>query len=532
MSDGAARGGVAPSPPALEIENLSKTFGGVRALDRASLTVQHGEIHGLLGQNGSGKSTLIKILAGFHEPDPGGRLRIAGQPVQLPLPTGAFRHHGISFVHQHLGLIPSLTVVENLLIGELASRSLWQISWPKAVAYARTLFARHRLDIDPRVEAAKLSPVQQALLAIVRAFEELRKGGHLERHGTGLIVLDEPTPFLPAADVSELFRLLRELVAAGASAIFVSHDVDEVMEITDRATVLRDGRVAGTITTKSASKDELVEMIVGRRLERARPPHPDLASRPVKAAIRGLSAGIARNVSIDVHEGEVLGLTGLIGSGYDEILYAICGAKPARSGTLTLHGDAHELAHMTAHKAIEAGCVVIPGDRSSGAIAVLNVIDNLNLPVLDKVFNPWRLSGTRMARHANYLTERFDVRPRDPHLLFGALSGGNQQKVLLAKWLQQEPNLILLDEPTQGVDVGAREQVFEQIREAAARGAAVLCASSDQEQLEAIASRVLVFSRGRQIGELIGAQVSKDAITCLCYRGGDEVVGKDREAAA
>jgi ribose transport system ATP-binding protein len=532
MADGAERGGVASSPPALEIENLSKTFGGVRALDRASLTVRHGEIHGLLGQNGSGKSTLIKILAGFHEPDPGGRLRIAGQPVELPLPTGAFRHHGISFVHQHLGLIPTLTVVENLLIGELASRSLWHISWPKAVAEAQTLFARYRLDIDPQVEAAKLSPVQQALLAIVRAFEELRKGGHLARHGTGLIVLDEPTPFLPAGDVSELFRLLRELVAAGASAIFVSHDVDEVMEITDRATVLRDGRVGGTITTKSASKEEFVEMIVGRRLERARPPRADLGSRSVKAAIRGLRTGVAKNVSIDVHEGEVLGLTGLIGSGYDEILYAICGAKPARSGTLTLHGHAHKLVHMTPPKAIEAGCVLIPGDRSAGAIAVLNVIDNLNLPVLDKVFNPWRLSGTRMARHASHLAERFDVRPRDPHLLFGALSGGNQQKVLLAKWLQQEPNLILLDEPTQGVDVGAREQVFEQIREAAARGAAVLCASSDHEQLEAIASRVLVFSRGRQIGELIGAQVSKDAITRLCYRGGDEMVGKDREAAA
>lgn len=532
MADGEEGGGVSPSPPALEIENLSKTFGGVRALDRASLTVRHGEIHGLLGQNGSGKSTLIKILAGFHEPDPGGRLRIAGQTVELPLPPGAFRHHGISFVHQHLGLIPALTVVENLLIGELASRSLWRISWSKAVDQARTLFARHRLDIDPRVEVAKLSPVQQALLAIVRAFEELGWGGHLERHGTGLIVLDEPTPFLPAGDVRELFRLVRDLVGAGASAIFVSHDVDEVMEVTDRATVLRDGRVAGTITTRQASKEEFVEMIVGRRLERARPSRAEVANRPIKAMIRGLSASIADNISIDVHEGEVLGLTGLIGSGYDEILYAICGAKPARWGTLTLNGHAYEAAHMTPPKAIREGCVLIPGDRSAGAIAVLNVIDNLTLPVLDKVFNPWRLSATQMARHASQLAKRFDIRPRDPRLLFGALSGGNQQKVLLAKWLQQEPSLILLDEPTQGVDVGAREQVFEQIRGAAAQGAAVLCASSDHEQLEAIASRVLVFSRGRQIGDLLGAQISKHAITRLCYRGGDEMIGKGRETAA
>jgi ribose transport system ATP-binding protein len=532
MADSEAGGSVAPSPPALEIENLSKTFGGVRALDGASLTVRGGEIHGLLGQNGSGKSTIIRILAGFHEPDPGGRLRIAGRPVALPLPPGAFRHHGISFVHQHLGLIPTLTVVENLLIGELASRSLWRISWPQAVDRARALFARHRLDIDPRLEVAKLSPVQQALLAIVRAFEELRWGGHLERHGTGLIILDEPTPFLPAGDVRELFRLLRDLVAAGASAIFVSHDVDEVMEITDRATVLRDGRVAGTITTGEASKQDFVEMIVGRRLERARPPPADVASRPIKATIRGLFASIADDVSIDVREGEVLGLTGLIGSGHDEILYAICGAKPARRGTLTLDGRTYQAARMTPPEAIRAGCVLIPGDRSAAAIPVLNVIDNLALPVLDKVFNPWRLRGSRMARHARQLGERFDIRPRDPHLLFGALSGGNQQKVVLAKWLQQDPSLILLDEPTQGVDVGAREQVYEQIRGAAARGAAVLCASSDHEQLATIASRVLVFSRGRQIGELLGAEISKDAITRLCYRGGDAIVGKNREAVA
>jgi len=530
MADGLDGGGAAPSVPALEIENLSKTFGGVRALDRASLTVRNGEIHGLLGQNGSGKSTLIKILAGFHQPDPGGRLRIAGRPVELPLPPGAFRQHGISFVHQHLGLIPSLTVLENLLIGELASRSLWHISWPEAIAEVRALFARHNLDIDPRVEVARLSSVQQALLAILRAFEELRKGGHLERHGTGLVVLDEPTPFLPSGDVSELFRLLRELVAAGASAIFVSHDVDEVMEITDRATILRDGRVAGTLTTRSASKEEFVETIVGRRLERARPARGDLAARSVKAAIRELSAGVAEGVSIDVHEGEVLGLTGLIGSGYDEILYAIYGARPARGGTMTLNGRTHEFAQMTPARAIEAGCILIPGDRSAGAVAVLSVSDNLNLPVLDTRFNPWLLSGSAMARHAGALAERFDVRPRDPHMLFGSLSGGNQQKVLLAKWLQQEPNLILLDEPTQGVDVGAREQVFEQIREAAARGAAVLCASSDHEQLEAIANRVLVFSRGRQIGELLGAEATKDAITRLCYQGSGEMASS--EAAA
>ena len=233
---------------ALEIAHLSKTFGGARALDDVGLTVLPGEVHGLLGQNGSGKSTLIRILAGYHAPEPGASLTIFGRRAPLPLPPGEYRKHGLAFVHQHLGLLPSLSVVENLRIGDLATRNNWAFSWRQERRRAREIFSRFGLAIDPDERVADLPQVERALLAIVRAFEDIRETRAAQGEG-GILVLDEPTPFLPRAGVDRLFALVRQIVRDGASVLFVSHDVDEVMEITDRATVLRDGRVAGTLVT-------------------------------------------------------------------------------------------------------------------------------------------------------------------------------------------------------------------------------------------------------------------------------------------
>jgi len=282
--------GVAPAPaaaiPALRLWNLSKTFGGQKALDNASLEIASGEVHGLLGQNGCGKSTLIKILAGFHAPDPGSRLEIGGADVALPLAPGEFRKHRMSFVHQHLGLIPSLTTLENLLLGRLAEREAWAISWVAERRAARRLFANYAIDLDPEARVADITPVERALLAIVRAISEMNDGGGV---GAGLLVLDEPTPFLPKRDVDRLFQLVRAIVAKGASVIFVSHDVDEVMEITDRATVLRDGKVAAMIDTRAATKADFIEAIVGRKLTAMTPPAPLVARGPSHAVVHNLS---------------------------------------------------------------------------------------------------------------------------------------------------------------------------------------------------------------------------------------------------
>jgi ribose transport system ATP-binding protein len=508
-SIGVARAAAAPVA-ALRLWDLSKTFGGQKALDRASLEIAPSEVHGLLGQNGSGKSTLIKILAGFHAPDSGSRLEIGGADVALPLAPGEFRRYRISFVHQHLGLIPSLTVLENLLLGRLAERDAWAINWSAERRAARAHFASYDVDLDPEARVADITPVERALLAIVRAVTEMSVEGGA---GAGLLVLDEPTPFLPKRDVDRLFQLVRAVVAKGASVVFVSHDVDEVMEITDRATVLRDGKVAATIDTRTATKGDFIEAIVGRKLAAMTPPAPLTTRGPSHAVVHNLSGGTIEGFSLDLAAGEVVGVTGLIGSGYDEIPYLIYGARAARGGTLDIGGRGVELSNIKPADAIRHGVVLVPADRANaGVIGPLPVADNITMPTLALRFRRWMLRRRAMAAEAAEMSRRFEVRPADPAMLMASLSGGNQQKVVLAKWFQMAPKLILLDEPTQGVDIGARQTVFRHIASAASAGAAVLCASSDYEQLAAICSRVLIFAAGRVIAILEGAEINKEAI--------------------
>lgn len=501
--------------PVLHFSNLSKQFGGTRVLDRVELVVGQREIHGLLGQNGSGKSTLIKILAGFHQPEPGARLILAGREIALPLKPGDFRRLGISFVHQHLGLVPSMNVLENLLVGDHATGSRWRIGWDSEARRAHSLFARFGLTLDPYWAVERLSSVERAQLAIIRAFDQLNRGSQAEAK---LLILDEPTPFLPAADVQKLFRLMRTLVSEGASVIFVSHDIDEVMDVTDRVTVLRDGQVTGTLKTSEAKKSDIVRMIVGRAvdLDAMRPPARELGQTRVR--IDSLAGPGIEDFSVAMRRGEVVGLTGLIGSGYDDVVHLVYGSTKATGGQLSLDDRSLDLRQVAPDAAIAAGIVLIPGDRQNdAAVTTLSVADNVTLPMLNRSRGGWLVWERGMNRAAGLLTEAYDVRPRDPSRLLGQLSGGNQQKVILAKWFQIEPDLILLDEPTQGVDIGAREQVFGTIRKMSEGGACVLCASSDHEQLAAICDRVIVLARGRVVAELEGRAISKSAIAELCY---------------
>ncbi len=509
----APAGGAAPL---LAVEGLTKRFGGALALDRVDFAVRAGEVHGLLGQNGSGKSTRIKVLAGFHAPGPGARLTVAGRGVALPLPPGGFRRLGIAFVHQHLALVPSMTVLENLLIGDHAAGLRPAIPWRREAARARAVFDRFGLRFDPVARVETLSSVERALLAILRAFDQLDRAPG--EGGVKLLILDEPTPFLPKGDVQRLFALVRSLVRAGASVVFVSHDIDEVLEITDRVTVLRDGRVAGTLETRAASKAEIIRLIVGRDvdLDRMRPAARPLG--PERARIEGLAGAGVGPLSLALRAGEVVGLTGLIGSGYDAALHLLYGARRATAGTLALDGEALALPAMAPDRAIAKGIVLVPGDRlHEGGIARLPVTDNVTLPLIRRTARGWVIRHREMRRIAEGLAQDYDLRPRDPARLLGQLSGGNQQKVVLAKWFQTRPRLILLEEPTQGVDIGAREQVFATIRRMSEGGATVLCASSDHEQLAAICDRVVVFSQGRPAAEIAGPRISKSAIAARCY---------------
>lgn len=502
--------------PILRLENLSKHFGGERALDHVSLSIAPGEIHGLLGQNGSGKSTLIKVLAGVHIPDPGARIEVAGHPLPLPLPAGSFRKYGLSFVHQHLALVPSLTVAENLFVGRYATQSRLWVNGRADESAARKLLAEYEIPLSPDRLVKHLLPVERALLAIVRAMYDLRVDAEQRGHG-GLLILDEPTPFLPRHDVQTLFRLMREVARRGASVIFVSHDVDEVMDITDRATILRDGRVVDTLDIRNTQKTDLIEGIVGRPVSEIFRESSSSQRDELLAEVQGVGGTRSDGVHLRLDKGEIVGLTGLVGSGYDEVPYLMYGVGAGRQGDLLLDGQRWPLRQLNPQRALNLGMVLIPGDRpTQGGVLDLSVLDNMTLPVLDLVWRGWKIDWSRLRVTGQQLLDAYQVKPRRQNVLLGNLSGGNQQKVVLAKWLQTGPRLILLDEPTQGVDVGAREEVYAVVRQAAAGGAGIICASSDHEQLAALCDRVLIFRQGEVAHEL-NRPFTKEQLSHLCY---------------
>jgi ribose transport system ATP-binding protein len=504
--------------PILQLRHIGKRFGGTTALDDVALAVAAGEVHGLVGQNGSGKSTLIRILAGFHAPEPGGEFEMEGRPVRLPLYPGQFRSLGMAFVHQDAALLPALTVTENLRVGALAGRSLGPVAWRREAAHVAALLAEFGIDCDPMARIERLRPWQRPLLAIVRAIDEVRRlieaGG--ARHG--LLVLDEPTAGVGDVGVGRLFEVVRRVKASGFGVLFVSHDLDEVLAITDRVTVLRDGRVAGGGPTRGLGKEALIEMIVGRPLAHAAAPGGDAVAGPAAAVIADLRGTGVRSAGFAIGGGEIVGLTGLTGSGFGEVGALIAGALPAVSGTLSMAGSEHAMRSMTPRRAIAAGLAYVPADRlRAGCVGELSIAENLTLPVLGRFARAGVLRLRALARYAGELCRRFDVRPGDPTMRLDALSGGNQQKALLAKWLQLAPRLLILEEPTVGVDVGAREQIFAAVRGWAQAGAAVLCASSDHEQLERLCRRVLIFRHGRIAAELVGADVTAERMAYECF---------------
>jgi ribose transport system ATP-binding protein len=495
-------------PLALEARHISKRFGGTLALDDACISVRRAEVHALVGENGSGKSTLIKVLAGFHDPEPGAALEVAGRPVPFPLRAGQPRALGLRFVHQDLALIPSLSVLENLRIEELAAGRLAPIHWRAERRRASETFERYGADLDPRATVGDLRPADRALLAIVRAVEGMPSGGTL--------VLDEATAFLPGAEREALLALIRRITTQGASVLFVSHDLGEA-RLADRITVLRDGRNIGTVAAEAVTPEELVEMLVGHSI---RPAGDDRGARTPRSpgvVIRGLSGDTVRDLSLELFPGEIVGLTGLPASGFEELPYLLYGARPCRSGRLELD-EALDVTELSPSRALAAGIALVPADRArDGAVGSLSVAENVMLPVLDRYADRTRLDGGRLRRTAAALLAKQDVRPPEPQLMFDALSGGNQQKAVLAKWLQTAPRLLLLHDPTRGVDVGARERIVSALRDIAGRGVSVLSASADFEQLARLCDRVLIFSAGRAVDELVGPDVTEARIAERCH---------------
>jgi ribose transport system ATP-binding protein len=500
----------------LQMNNIRMRFGSHYALKGVSLAIKRGEVFGLLGQNGSGKSTMIKVLAGFHQPEEGSEIVLWGQKLALPLDPMDIKKRGVSFVHQHLGLVPSLTVVENMRVSSLGQKNPWFVSWKKQAANVSKLFTEFGLDIDPLATVSSLPPVERAFVAIIRAFEDLR-GSDAGYGGEGILVLDEPTPFLPAEDVNRLFDLIRSIVKTGASVVIVTHDIDEVRDITDRVAVLRDGLLVDVLDTRTSERQSILDTIVGTRVDAFAKTRMGADKIEPAVKVRGLTDGRNPAFDFDIRPGETLGVTGLIGSGFAAVPYMLYGARKGQ-GSISIEGKTVDVGKISPHAAQSLGMAFLPGDRLGAAgVGSLSVTDNITLPVLGEHLTGLGLDRGSMRSQASLLSQEYDVRPPRPELPLGSLSGGNQQKVLLAKWLQIKPKLLMLDEPTQGVDFGARQQIFQALDRAAAEGTSILCASTDNEQLEQICDRIIVFSRGRPVAELKGDEITRKAITEACF---------------
>jgi ribose transport system ATP-binding protein len=508
------------SEPVISLKNLSKEFGGGRpALDAVDIDILPGEIHGLLGQNGSGKSTLIKILAGYHAPEPGAELRVNGEVVALPIAPGQFRELGMSFVHQNLGLADEMSVLDNVRVGRYERGLGWRIPWRSERRRVRDALSRFGLNVDIDTPISELSQGTRAVIAIARAVQEI------EGSERGLLILDEPTPYLPRDAVTRLFEAMRKVASENIAILFVSHRLEEVHEITDRVTVLRDGKVVGTAETAGLDAADLIEMIVGRRLEDLYPDPPTAGQKRV-LSVRDLSGEVVQNLDFDLNAGEVLGLTGLLGNGFEEVPYLLMGTLPTTSGEITFEDRSRQANRMSVRDRIDLGMVLVPANRERDGVAMgLTLGENVSLPRISNYYHRFLLDGRSERREVIELLRRFDVRPPDPNRTMGTLSGGNQQKAVLGKWLATNPRVLVLHEPTQGVDIGARQQIFAQIRDATDSGCSVILASLEYEDLAHLCDRVLVFHGGRVTSELPRRELSEERIVEQCLRPiGDPVV--------
>jgi ribose transport system ATP-binding protein len=504
------------SIPVVAVAGLSKTFGSTTVLKGVSLSVGQGEIHGLVGHNGSGKSTLIKILSGYHVPDPGGELRVRGQPVTLPLRHGEDSDLGIAFVHQDLGLVESLTVLENMRLGRYHSTGkVPRISWRAERRICEQLLERFSISARPDTDLKEVADVDRALIAIARAVSDIEL---IDR--PGLLVLDEPTVYLPGDSVQALFHTMRSIAASGHGIIFVAHQLEEVLEITDEVTVLREGRVAGHLRTRDADHDQLVNLIVGRDLGDLYPDAPDTPDRRnVLAEVDRLSGGMVKSFSATLLEGEIVGVTGLMGMGAEDVPYLMYGALPAEAGQLRWRGRAIPGRRLSPVWSLRAGIVLVPANRlRDGVIPSMTVGENVAQAVLPRHKQRGRVRLRALAAQVSQTLRAFDVRPADPGTPMSTLSGGNQQKSLIGKWLQVEPRLLLMHEPTQGVDIRARQEIFSYIAAAAASSTTVLIASSELEDLVGLCHRVLVFREGRVKQELSGANLTEPELIKASYQ--------------
>jgi ribose transport system ATP-binding protein len=494
--------------PLISALGVTKNFGGVQALKGVNIDIYPGEIHGLVGANGAGKSTLIRILAGIEQPD-AGQILLDGRPVEIPDPLVS-SSLGLSFIHQELNLVPKFNAIQNMTLGLRKSAHLGLIDWNSTRREVNRVAERISIRFPLNIPVEELSVADQWLISIGRAL--IRKAR--------LISMDEPTASLSEKEAEILFRLIRELSNDGIGILYVSHRLDEILDLCHTITVFKDGQKVDTVQRSDATKERLVVSIVGGQISKTNISKSRNVEQPIVLSVSGLARGKAvKDVSFALHRGEVLGLGGLVGSGRTELVRMIFGADIPERGTMTLEGE--PFLPKGPAEAVERGVVLVPEERrSEGLILSKSVMFNINLPTL----NPLRmvnwlplLSPKKERTSAKDIVQKLGVKTPAVNTPVSELSGGNQQKVVIGKWLSRDPKILILDEPSRGVDVGARSEIHRIIRQMAASGTSCIVISSEVEELPDFCDRVLVLVEGHISGELTGDAITKEAILHLSY---------------
>ncbi len=491
------------------MRGVTKRFPGVVALDGVDFALRRGEIHGVAGENGSGKSTLMKVLAGSYEADKG-EVELGGRPVSFSSPSAALRS-GVALIAQEVLVHPDLSVAENLLFNRTPRRRWGGIDWPRTNAAAAEVLARLRLDVRPSRRLGTLPLHQQHMIAI----------GKMVERQPDVLILDEPTSSLAQSEVETLYKLIREMRDGGTAIVYITHRLREYFDLADRVTVLRDGRLVETRPIGDLDETELVKLMVGRELtsifhrpdDRVAPP----AEAPPALRIRGFRSRKLRGIDLDVKRGEIVGVAGQAGAGRSTLARTLFGLH---SGEGTVEVDGEEVTLNSPRAAMAAGIGFAPEDRKgAGLVLSMSVGENIAMPQWGTLSRAGFQTPRRRGRLVADSIERFGIRCRGPLASVDTLSGGNQQKVVLAKWIARDPVALLLDEPTRGVDVGAKAEIYSQIERLAEDGAGILVFSSELLELLRLSDRVVVLAAGAVAGELTAAEATEESITNLAFRG-------------
>ncbi|NML45099.1 sugar ABC transporter ATP-binding protein [Ramlibacter sp. G-1-2-2] len=499
--------------PIVSIRHLSKAFAGVKALDRVQFELFPGEVHALMGENGAGKSTLMKVLAGIHARD-AGEIVVDGKPVDITSPRAA-QALGIGIVHQELNLMSHLSAAQNIFIGREPRRGFGLLLDEEALnAQAAKIFARMNLALDPRTLVSELSVAKRQMVEIAKALSFHSK----------VLIMDEPTAALNNQEVADLFRIIRQLKAEGVGIVYISHKMDELQQVADRVTVLRDGQYIATVPMASTSLEAIIGMMVGRQLEQLHEEHPDTAGNEVVLEVRGLSRGSAiQDVSFVLRRGEILGFAGLMGAGRTEVARAVFGADPIAAGEIRVHGQAVRI--RSPEHAVACGIGYLSEDRKLyGLATALDVATNVAMPSMRSFLQLGLfLDASRIRTTAESYVRQLGIKTPSVEQQVQLLSGGNQQKIVIAKWLLRDCDILFFDEPTRGIDVGAKAEIYRLLHALAAHGKAIVVISSELPEILRLAHRVVVMCEGRLTGELAARDATQEEIMRLATRREERV---------